>query len=211
MAIHKKGPTKRALEAQKTKEEIFNAAIKLFAQYGYDTVTIDDITKYVGVSKGNFYNHFESKDAVLVAQFNQIDDYYDTYLQKLPPDLSASERVLRFISAMCYYTSKICGLNVMKVVYMNQINTGSKAKILVNKSRAIYNIFRSIVQHGQQTGEFTTEMEAEEMVELFARSARSIIYEWCLYDGEIDMETEGHRFMETILQGVKNASYKQNQ
>lgn len=47
------------------KQEIMDAALVLFAQNGFENTRIEQITKKAGVSKGLFYNYFESKDAIL--------------------------------------------------------------------------------------------------------------------------------------------------
>lgn len=46
--------TQRQINALETKNTIYNTALKLFAKYGYDRVTVDEIAKYAGVSKGSF-------------------------------------------------------------------------------------------------------------------------------------------------------------
>lgn len=45
-----------------TKDDILEAATKLFLQRSYDAVSIKDITEAVGVTKGAFYHHFSSKE-----------------------------------------------------------------------------------------------------------------------------------------------------
>jgi AcrR family transcriptional regulator len=43
----------------------------VFAAEGYEGATVEDITKWAGVSKGAYYFHFESKEDVLVALVQQ--------------------------------------------------------------------------------------------------------------------------------------------
>jgi len=47
---------------QERKQEIIEAATKLFAHKGFASTSISDIAKEVGMSKGLFYNYFESKE-----------------------------------------------------------------------------------------------------------------------------------------------------
>lgn len=48
----------------KTKKAIFDAAIKIFSQSGYDGATMDDISIEAGVAKGTLYYHFKSKEEI---------------------------------------------------------------------------------------------------------------------------------------------------
>ncbi len=46
---------------------ILNAASRLFAEFGYDKTTLDEIALLAGVSKGSIYLEFESKEEILFA------------------------------------------------------------------------------------------------------------------------------------------------
>ena len=48
-----------------TKEKIFEAAIDLFAERGYDGVSIRDIAAAVGIKESAIYRHYGSKDEIL--------------------------------------------------------------------------------------------------------------------------------------------------
>ncbi|MCL2602302.1 MAG: TetR/AcrR family transcriptional regulator, partial [Treponema sp.] len=205
IAIAGKSITKRSLEAQKTRKKIFDSAISLFKKHGYDTVTISDITSMAGVSKGNFYHYFESKDAVLIEQFRQIDSYYDKEMKEHPPTASVSDRALDFIYTVCDYCENVMGIDMTKIVYMNQINIGEKARILIDQNRKIYKIFTKLVRQGQEKGEFTKDLTCEDIVELLVSFTRSILYEWCLYDGRIDMKDRVRRYLSIVLNGLRDA------
>ena len=48
----------------KTKRKIFETSMKLFAEKGYDSTSIEEITTEVGVAKGTLYYHFSSKEEI---------------------------------------------------------------------------------------------------------------------------------------------------
>lgn len=48
----------------KTKRKIFETAMVLFAEKGYEATSIEDITATVGVAKGTLYYHFSSKEEI---------------------------------------------------------------------------------------------------------------------------------------------------
>ena len=51
-----------------TKEKILSAALFLFAKYGYEPVTVEQITTELGLVKSSIYKHFSGKRDI----FNQI-------------------------------------------------------------------------------------------------------------------------------------------
>ena len=52
-------------EAELRRSEILDAAQHLFYSKGYDETSIQDIIDAVGIAKGTFYHHFESKQELL--------------------------------------------------------------------------------------------------------------------------------------------------
>lgn len=61
------------------KDRIFHAAMELFEQQGYENTSVEQITQRAGVSKGTFFTHFHSKDAV----FSAIGRIFVEYFQEI--------------------------------------------------------------------------------------------------------------------------------
>lgn len=55
----------------KRRTDILTAAMRLFANRGYDNVSSDDITKAAGCSHGLFYHYYKNKEDVLKDLFEQ--------------------------------------------------------------------------------------------------------------------------------------------
>lgn len=62
---HLKGMGRRERRAAETRVKLFRSALQLFAERGFSNVTLEDITDFVDVGKGTFFNYFKSKDHVL--------------------------------------------------------------------------------------------------------------------------------------------------
>ena len=55
------------MSAPETRDRILEAADGLFYERGFDATSFADIAETVGLSRGNFYYHFRSKDEILDA------------------------------------------------------------------------------------------------------------------------------------------------
>lgn len=55
------------MDAEATREHIVGAAGDLFYKQGFQHTSFADIADAVGISSGNFYYHFKSKDEILAA------------------------------------------------------------------------------------------------------------------------------------------------
>lgn len=53
-------------QKEQIRTAIIDQAISLFKEKGYDKVSIDEITKSVGIAKGTFYNFYTSKKDILM-------------------------------------------------------------------------------------------------------------------------------------------------
>lgn len=54
-----------------TRDRIIETADHLFYQQGFEATSFADIAAAVGISRGNFYHHFKTKDDILDAVINQ--------------------------------------------------------------------------------------------------------------------------------------------
>ena len=89
--------------ARLTKEErkngIISAALKLFSQKGFYVTTIPDIAEKVGMSVGNFYNYFTSKDILAKELIMYISQYLGDNIREInESDLSTQMKISAIVS-----------------------------------------------------------------------------------------------------------------
>jgi AcrR family transcriptional regulator len=81
----------RARRRAETHQRIFRAAMRLFQERGYEEATIAQLAAAAGVSVPTFYDHFPSKDHLIMAVPTQ--DRLTQLLRDQPADLPLSERL----------------------------------------------------------------------------------------------------------------------
>ena len=54
-----------------TRQNILDAARKLFNEYGYNSVSLRDIANDAGISKGNLTYHFSKKEEIMEALISE--------------------------------------------------------------------------------------------------------------------------------------------
>ncbi len=59
-----------------TRERIFQAALKTFAQHGFEGARMDKIAAEVGINKASLYFHFKSKEEIFRELFQDIIQKY---------------------------------------------------------------------------------------------------------------------------------------
>ncbi len=71
-------------KAQETRQRIFDTAVKLFMEKGYEETTMRDIAAEAGCSLGLAYRYFESKEVVVVELYRHLATNTTTRIDALP-------------------------------------------------------------------------------------------------------------------------------
>jgi TetR/AcrR family transcriptional repressor of nem operon len=100
----------------RTRAKIVESARVMFNRHGFDQVSIDDVMKFAGLTRGGFYNHFTSKDelyAEAVRSFTTCNPFarmQEESGRAVPPpprlarelvDLYLSDEILRDVDQHC--------------------------------------------------------------------------------------------------------------
>lgn len=76
----------RERKKERTREQLVEAALRLFTQRGYEETTIDEVVNAVEVSPRTFFRYFQSKEDVLVTWVDEFSDRVRHALAARPPD-----------------------------------------------------------------------------------------------------------------------------
>ncbi|MFZ5791792.1 MAG: TetR/AcrR family transcriptional regulator [Pseudomonadota bacterium] len=81
-----------------TRDQIVQAADKLFYRHGYEHTSFSDIADVVQISRGNFYYHFKSKDEILDAVIDaRLANTRKMLAQWEAEEKRPADRIRRFI------------------------------------------------------------------------------------------------------------------
>jgi TetR/AcrR family transcriptional repressor of nem operon len=86
-------------KGDKTREYIIMQAANIFNQQGYFGSSVSDIMRETGLRKGGIYNHFESKDELVLAAFDYaIQLVNKRYAHAIEGKSTALEQLIAIIS-----------------------------------------------------------------------------------------------------------------
>ena len=85
------------------KEQIMKTALKLFAKKGFYNTTIADIAKEMGMSVGNMYNYFHSKESLAKELLMYISQIFGSEIRKInDSNLNTKEKIRKIVEL--YFT-----------------------------------------------------------------------------------------------------------
>ena len=184
-----------------TKGRIINAAWDLFYEQGYEDTTVEEIIEKSGTSKGSFYHYFEGKDALLGSLSYIFDEEYAKLQGNLDDKMDSLTKLLYLNNKLFSMIEDRIDIDLLTRLYSTQLITKGEKHLLDNK-RLYYKLLRKIVAEGQEKGELTDNMTANEIVKLYAMSERALIYDWCLCRGEYSLTSYSKVMMPMFLSGI---------
>ncbi|MCY8939411.1 hypothetical protein CN563_07750 [Bacillus sp. AFS026049] len=195
-------PRKKQLRGEKTREKILQISLKLFSEKGYEKVTVDEIVKKSGTSKGSFYQHFSAKSDIFLVRFIEVDDYYREVFRSFPVDMDATEKLFIFIRKLMRFLEVEMGKDLMKVIYSSALDSKEHTYFL-NSNRSLFKIIRSLIEEAKEQNDIGTDQSVNEISQLIIQSLMGIIYHWGLNNSEQSLESLSIPLTKTIINGLK--------
>ena len=159
-------------EAEERKNEILDAAEKLFGAKGFDHTSTNDILNEIGIARGTLYYHFKSKEDILDAMIERITRQLiakatDIVQKKEIPVL---QRLTMTI--MTLNVNNELGLEVMQQVHKPQ-NALMHQKMQETLLSGVNPLITGLIEEGIQQDIFRTYYPAEavEMTMLYSSTA----------------------------------------
>ena len=109
------------------KDKIIEKSMELFREKGYHTTKVEEITKALGISKGNFYTYFASKEEVLYEILNIMKNEKIRMLGEINTDKAPKEVLKDFIEDYKRYVFKY-----LKKVTLQNMDSFLKDEKVVN-------------------------------------------------------------------------------
>lgn len=184
----------------KTKRRIFNTAIKIFSEKGYDNSSVEEITAIAGVAKGSLYYHFSKKEDI-------FDMLLEEGLKLLKNNIEIKTRdcstALEKIKAVILIQIKVSVkyedfLNVVLSQIWGEEEKNRKCKKAVFE---YIKIIEKIIKEGIENNEFydgNVEAIASGVVGV---TASSLIFR-LKKNREVDVQSVYEGFINTVVRGI---------
>ena len=198
---------KRKAQGAETKKRLYEIAEKMFMERNFSDVNLEDITDEAGITKGAFYVHFESKDALIAALIAdhaaQADTIYKTFLETLPEDLPTSEILLSLTQKIADELAHTFGCGIMKKVYQILLMGTVDTEAIKGYGRELYTLFYEVLEKGIRRGEFKSSLPLEELSKHFVMAIRGVSYEWCVRYPDFDLREQAINHIRLLIEGIQ--------
>ena len=161
-----------------TKEHIFDVFLEMTSSFGYENVSVRDITKKVGIKPASMYNHFENKVKLLEYAY----DYYSRhqYDNRTPVDMmkkfietAGAEEIIRaFVYTFESEDQKkyVRMILITKIVYMRLFQDPIANAIFAEANINNTEYVTSVLKHGIDVGRIEHDFDLETFADVLIGS-----------------------------------------
>lgn len=188
--------------SRNTKGKIVTSAWKLFYNQGYDDTTVEEIIEDSGTSRGSFYHYFEGKDALLGTLSILFDEKYESLAAEMDPSMNSFDKLIYMNYELFAMVENRVSLDLLARLIASQLTTKGD-KHLLDHNRVYYRVLRAVVSEGQQRGEISSCYSVSEIVKVYAMCERSLMYDWCLCNGEYSLREYASKMMPLFIRDFR--------
>ena len=154
------------------KKKIVGQSIQLFLQYGYKSVTMDDIAKHMGVSKKTIYVHFPTKDK-LVEQ--SAVSHLDGIIKKINViSKQSKDPIIELYQIKKEALNHLSSEKNSPQYQLQKYYPSLYSKLKEKEFSALSGLFSNSIQEGIQTGIFRKDIDVDFVVRIFFNGIRGI-------------------------------------
>ncbi|TNY37157.1 TetR/AcrR family transcriptional regulator [Thermomonospora catenispora] len=137
------------------------AAVRLFAEHGFDGVSVQQIVEAAQVTKGGLYHYFDSKQDLLHEIYRSLIRRQLADLERiLAADLDPAATVRAVIRELVTSTAEHIDEAKVFAREMHRLDPDRLAAVRADRRR--YHVaFREVIERGQREGAFTAVAPAE--------------------------------------------------
>ena len=182
-------------DLNESKKTLMNISMELFAEKNFDRVSVDEICKRAGLTKGSFYHHFKSKYDIPVQQYREMQgEFYRDYEQSFNLEfIDRFKYVILWYAEYCTEDKLNFFINYYKVVVNSPKNK------LVRRIEMETKVYTEILHIGMMQGYFRPEIDIVFFSEMISKFIYALLLDWAVFQGGIDLASELEYFYKNIL------------
>jgi len=194
----------RARRAERKREEIVRAGLKVFAEKGFAGATMDDIALELEATKGLLYYHFKTKDDLLheILARNELTAGFETILDGLA-DVPLEQ-------ALALFGERLTALfeanrELTRFLHVHSLLSGSEAAIIYQQVfAALYGRVAELLERFKARGCIRAELDTFDLSRVVASVLLSDIAQRFVFGAEHDTGSTyfPHAF-EILLRGIE--------
>ena len=175
-------PSMKERQRQLREDAILDAAVEFIRIKGFSSMTLEDITDAIGISRPTLYQHFSSKEDLLVSVSVRNIKLNSQKLQEMDPSRPAADRLREFI-AWCidrrFGSDPKTTQDIMRFV----ISFGCSDPRFIEPHVAFMGELEALIAQAQKEGGVRSDIRPVVMAEMAAGAIKHIAFDRLVKEG----------------------------
>lgn len=188
------------------RDQILQAAIECFTNYGYGKTSMSDIGRMVGMNKASLYYHFKDKLALYAAVVENLRTEHKAALRIKLKDLSPEEKIVEFLKSEIDF-SETLAFNYLSGSSDHHHNKEETSSVLNSIVQEDIITLRGIIDEAVSRGSMNT-ADSLATAKRIMMVAQGILLVMCPLDMPMAMRKEGYGRVKVEIENVTNMILK---
>jgi TetR/AcrR family fatty acid metabolism transcriptional regulator len=184
------------------RKRILRAAVKVFARKGYFAARVAEIARRAGVADGTIYLYFESKEALLVALFDEV---MAEHLAKARREVAAASGAPARLLAIARHHLRVLGGNrELAVVFQVELRQSTKfmERFTASWLQDYFALVGDVIEQGQQEGSLRAELPRKLVAKALFGMLDETVTSWILSGKHHPLEPQAAPVVDLLLRGA---------
>lgn len=193
MAAERKTENSRTLQARQSKNRIIRGFFELARERGSDNVTVAELCSYLGISVGQFYHHFRSKEELYYSVYYILDAQLDEWSVQ-SQETDPKQKLLQYTVWFAMHNES------MGVEFVKKLFSGSNTNLSVKKKNMQY--IEKYCDEFRREYHLEEYYTLEELIRHLRVAYRGVIFDWAIHDGSYNVEEAMRAEISSVLDGI---------
>ena len=193
--------------AEQTKQDLLDAALKVFSRDGYTAARLVDIAREAGVTRGAIYHHFEGKAGLYRALIERAAAEQQAVMQAAISEGGSIAAVTRRIMANSLAAlgrrptfRQVMALSLFKVADSEEL--GDLVERRRQEAVTLIEGISSIMAQGIAAGDFRDDLDPHTAARALVAYQQGVARLWLANPEAFDVEAEAPRLAEIYMRGI---------
>jgi TetR/AcrR family fatty acid metabolism transcriptional regulator len=184
------------------RKRILQAAVKVFARKGYFAAKVAEIARGADVADGTIYLYFKSKQALLVALFDEV---MAEHLAKARREVALAAGAPAKLLAIAEHHLRVLGENrELAVVFQVELRQSTKfmARFTASWLQDYFGLVGEVIEQGQREGSLRAELPRKLLVKALFGMLDETVTSWILSGSDYDLRKLAAPVVDLLLRGA---------
>lgn len=190
-------------EADRTKQELLNAALSVFSSKGYAATRLSDIASTAGVTRGAIYHHFGGKEELFLALLNDASKISN---QAIEQAVAQGGSLLEVLSRILVFTFNLIEddhrFRQVMALSLSATNLNLLAKQKSNEAEILVESISQSLAGGIASGDLRPDLDPKNAARALLAYQNGLALLWFTNPQAFSVKEHAHALAEIYLHGI---------